>query len=134
MAECLMIKVSAAIKTTRPWEHDYVILGEDYMISKFKALPKLVESYHFSIKFHILNSKLKELSSAEMNIHVIDSSSCSNVSIWQDEKKYQASLRNEQTCIALEEMICAAADGGNSDNLCGTFNDMLENAISPLFL
>ena len=44
---------------------DYMILREDYMISKFKALPKLVESDHCPIKSHILNSKLKELSSAK---------------------------------------------------------------------
>ena len=56
---------------------DYVILREDYMISK----PKLVESDHCPIKFHILNSKLRELSSAEMNIHVNDSSPGSNVYI-----------------------------------------------------
>ena len=85
---------------------DYVILREDYMISKFKVLPKLVESDHCPIKFHILNSKLKELSSAEMNIHVNDSSPGSNVYIWQDEKKieYRTSLQNEQTCIAIEKM------------------------------
>ena len=53
---------------------DYVILREDYMISKFKVLPKLVESDHCPIKFHILNSKLKESSSAEVNINVNDSS------------------------------------------------------------
>ena len=47
---------------------DYVILREDYMISKFKALPKLVESDHCPIKFHILNLKLKEVSSAKMNM------------------------------------------------------------------
>ena len=107
------------------------------MISKFKVLPKLVESDHCLIKFNILNSRLKELrSSAEMNIHVNDSSPGSNVYIWPDEKKieYQASLRNEQTCIALENMLCAVAEGCNSDNLCDMFNDMLENAISPLFL
>ena len=115
---------------------DYMILREDYMISKFKVLPKLVESDHCPIKFHILNSKLKELSSAEMNIHVNDSSPCSDVYIWQDEKKieYQASLRNEQTCIAFEEMLCAAAEGCSSDNLCDISNGMLENALSPLFL
>ena len=106
------------------------------MISKFKVLPKLVESDHCPIKFHILNSKLKESSSAEINIHVNDSSPGSNVYIWQDEKKieYQASLRNEQTCTALEKMLCAIAEGCNSDNLCDIFNGMLENAISPLFL
>ena len=117
---------------------DYMILREDYMISKFKVLPKLVESNHCPIKFHILNSKLKELSSAEMNIHVHvnDSSPCTDVYIWQDEKKieYQASLPNEQTCIAFEEMLCAAAEGCSSDNLCDIFNGMLGNAISPLFL
>ena len=48
--------------------------------------------------------------------------------------EYQASLRNEQTCIAFEEMLCAAAEGCSSDNLCDIFNGMLENAISPLFL
>ena len=55
-----------------------------------------------------------------MNIHVNDSPPCSNVYIWQDEKKleYQASVRNEQTCIAFEEMLCVAAEGCNSDNLC----------------
>ena len=57
------------------------ILREDYMISKFKVLPKLVVQDHCHIKFHILNAKLKELGSAEMNIHVNDSSPCSNVYI-----------------------------------------------------
>ena len=66
---------------------EYMILREDYMISKFKILPKLVESDHCPIKFHIFNSKLKELGSAEMNIHVNNSSPCSDVYIWQDEKK-----------------------------------------------
>ena len=56
-----------------------MILRADYMISKFKVLPK----------FHILNSKLKESRSAEMNIHVNDSSPCSDVYIWQDEKKME---------------------------------------------
>ena len=90
---------------------DYMILSGDYMISKFKILPKLVESDHCPMKFHILRSKLKEFSSAEINIHVNDSSPCSDVYIWQDERniEYQASLRNEQTCIAFEEMLCAAA-------------------------
>ena len=57
------------------------------------------------------------------------------VYIWRDEKKfeYQASLRNEQTCIVFENMLCAAAEGCNTDNLCDIFNGMLENAISPLF-
>ena len=49
-------------------------------------------------------------------------------------KEYQASLRNEQTCIAFEEMVCVAAEGCSSDNLCDIFNGMLENALSPLFL
>ena len=103
------------------------------MMSIFKVLPKLVESDHCPIKFHILDSKLKELSSAEMNIHINDSSPCSDVYIWQDEKKieYQASLRNEQTCIVFEEMLCAGAEGCSSDNLCDIFNGMLENALSP---
>ena len=63
-----------------------------------------------------------------MNIHVNDSSPCSDVYIWQDEKKieYQAFLRNEHTCIAFEEMLCAAAEGCSSDNLCDIFNGMLE--------
>ena len=115
---------------------DYMILREDYMTSKFKVLPKLVESDHCPIKFHILNSKLRELSSAEMNINGNDSSPCSDVYICYDDKKieYQASLRNEQTFIAFEEMLCAAAEGCGSDNLCDIFNGMLENAISPLFL
>ena len=114
---------------------DYVLLKEDNMISKFKALPKLVESDHCPIKFHNLNSNLKELSSAKINIHVNDSSPCSNVYIWQDEKtiEYQASLGNEQTCIAFEKMLCAVAEGCNSDNLCDIFNDMFENTIYPLF-
>ena len=64
------------------------------------------------------------------------SSQSSNVYVWQDEKKieYQASLRNEQTCIAFEKMLCAVAEGCNSDNLCDISNGMLENAISQLFL
>ena len=57
------------------------------MISKFKVLPKLVESDHCPIKFQILNLKMKELSSAEIDIHVNGPSPCSNVSIWQDEKR-----------------------------------------------
>ena len=48
--------------------------------------------------------------------------------------EYQACLWNEQTCIAFETMLCVAAEGCNSDNLCDIFNGMLENAISPLFL
>ena len=31
-------------------------------------------------------------------------------------------------------MLCAVAEGCSSDSLCDIFNDMLENAISPLFL
>ena len=87
---------------------NYVILRDDYMISKFKVLPKLVESDHCPMKFHILNSKLKDLSSTEMHIPVNDSSPCPNVYIWQDETKckYQASLRNEQTCIAFDVCMC----------------------------
>ena len=69
-----------------------------------------------------------------MNIHVNDSSPCSDVYIWQDEKKieYQVSLRNEQTCIAFEEMLCAAAEGCSSDNLCDIFNGMLKKCIIPV--
>ena len=39
--------------------------------------------------------------------------SCSNVFIWQDEKngEHQLALRNEQTCHAFEEMLCALTDG-----------------------
>ena len=57
---------------------DYVILREDYMISK----PKLVESDHCPIKFHILNSKLKELKKIEyqashkMSRHVMRLKKC----------------------------------------------------------
>ena len=92
--------------------------------------------YHvmrFSFQITIIFNRI---SSAEMNIHINDSTPCSDVYIWQDEKKieYQASLRNEQTCIAFEEMLCAAAEGCSSDNLCDIFNGMLENALSPLFL
>ena len=47
--------------------------------------------------------------------------------------EYQSRLRNEQTCIAFKTMLCVAAEGCNSDNLCDIFNGMLENAISPLF-
>ena len=63
-----------------------MILREYYMISKFNVLPKLVESDHCPINFHILNSNLKESSSAEMNIRVNDSSPCYDVYLWQDEK------------------------------------------------
>ena len=62
-----------------------------------------------------------------------DKASCSNVFIWQDEKKqkYQQASRNEQTCH--EEMLCAVTDGCNTDTLCDMFNGMIENVISPLF-
>ena len=55
-----------------------------------------------------------------MNIHINDSSPCSDVYKWQDEKniEYQAPLRNEQICISFEKMLCVAAEGCNSDNLC----------------
>ena len=64
-----------------------------------------------------------------------DEASCSNVFMWQDEKKqeYQLALRNEQTCHAFEEMLCAVTDGCNTDTLCDMFNGMIENVISPLF-
>ena len=59
---------------------DFVILRNDYMINKFKALPEFVESDHCPIQFHILNVKLKEIiSSKEMNLHINDSSPCSKV-------------------------------------------------------
>ena len=35
--------------------------------------------------------------------------------------------------MRFEEMLCAAAEGCNIDNLCDIFNGMLENARSPLF-
>ena len=86
---------------------DYMILRENDMISKFKVLPKLVESDHCPIKFHILNSKLKELSSAEMNIHVNDSAPCdqSDLNIWQDEKKieYQTDRQTDRYFIDRKE-------------------------------
>ena len=31
-------------------------------------------------------------------------------------------------------MLCAVAEGCNSDNLCDTFNGLLEDAISPLYI
>ena len=65
---------------------DYVLLRDEYMISKFKVLPKLVESDHCPIKSHIFNSKLKEVSFTGMNIHVNDLSPCSKVYICQDKK------------------------------------------------
>ena len=66
---------------------------------------------------------------------VNDTSSRSNVFIWQDEKReeYQIALRNEQACHAFEEMLCAATEGCNTDTLCDMFNGMLEIVISPLF-
>ena len=97
---------------------DYMILREDYMISKFKALPKLVESDHCLIKFHILML---------MTHHHVP------MFIYGKMKK-KTSLRNEQTCIAFEEMLCAAAEGCSGDNLCDIFTGMQENAIFPLFL
>ena len=110
----------------------YELLREDNMISKFKVLPKLVESDHCPIKFHILNSKIKELSSAEMNIHVNDSSPCSNV---YDEKISNTKHLYEMSghVLRLTKMLCAVAEGCNSDNLCDIFIGLLENAISPLF-
>ena len=65
---------------------DYVILRDDYSIHKFKVLLELVESNHCPIKCHILNSKLKELGSREMNIHVNDSSPYSKVYIGQEKR------------------------------------------------
>ena len=47
--------------------------------------------------------------------------------------EYQTALQNQQICIAFEEVLCAAVERCNSDNLCGIFNGMLRNAISLLF-
>ena len=44
---------------------DYVILTKYFVISKFKFLPKLEESDHCPMKFHIFNSNSKELSSVK---------------------------------------------------------------------
>ena len=70
-----------------------------------------------------------------MKVCVSDSSSCHNIYIWQDEKKeeYQLALRNEQTSMAFEKMLCAAAEGCDTDNICDMLDGILENAISPLF-
>ena len=46
--------------------------------------------------------------------------------------EYQASLQDQQKCIAFQEMLCAAA-GCNSNNRCDISNRTLENAISPFF-
>ena len=114
---------------------DYLILREDYMISKFKVLPKLVESDHCPLQFHIPITRRNNCNTVEMEISVNDSSSSTNVYIWQDEKKeeYQMALRNEQTSIAFEKMLCTAAEGCDTDNLCDMFEGILVNAISPLF-
>ena len=117
---------------------DYLILNEDNIISKFEVLPKLVESDHCPIQFNISNTKLddhNDYNTLKIDTCVNDKASCSNVFIWQDEKKqeYQLALRNEQTCHAFEEMLCAVIDGCNTDTLCDMFNGMIENVISPLF-
>ena len=117
---------------------DYLILNEDNIISKFEVLPKLVESEHCPIQFNISNTKLDDhddYNSLKIDTCVNDKASCSNVFIWQDEKKqeYQLALRNEQTCHAFEEMLCAVIDGCNTDTLCDMFNGMIKNVISPLF-
>ena len=51
----------------------------------------------------------------------------------REKQEYQLALRNEQTCHAFEEMLCAVIDGCNTDTLCDMFNGMIENVISPLF-
>ena len=85
---------------------DYVILRDDYSIHKFKVLLELVESNHCPIKCHILNSKLKELGSREMNIHVNDSSPYSKVYIWQDEKRSNTSISKKRA-----DMYCVGTNG-----------------------
>ena len=117
---------------------DYLILNEDTIISKFEVLPKLGESDHCPIQFNISNTKLDDhddYNPLKIDTCVNDKASCSDVFIWQDEKKqeYQLALRNEQTCHAFEEMLCAVIDGCNTDTLCDMFNGMIENVISPLF-
>ena len=113
---------------------DYLIFDENNLISKFKALPNMVESDHCPIKFNISNTKL-DCNPLKIDTCVNDTSSRSNVLIWQDEKReeYQIVLRNEQACHVFEEMLCAATEGCNTDNLCDMFNVMLRNVISPLF-
>ena len=117
---------------------DYLISNEDNIISKFEVFPKLVESDHCPIQLNISNTKLDDhddYNPLKIDTCVNDKASCSNVFIWQDEKKqeYQLALRNEQTCHAFEEMLCAVIDGCNTDTLCDMFNGMIENVISPLF-
>ena len=115
---------------------DYLILNEDN--SKFEVLPKLVESDHCPIQFNISNTKLDDhddYNPLKIDTCVNDKDSCSNVFIWQDEKKqeYQLALRNEQTCHAFAQMLCAVIDGCNTDTLCDMFNGMIENVILPIF-
>ena len=117
---------------------DYLILNENNIISKFEVLPKLVESDHCPIQFNISNTKLDDhdyYNPLKIDTCVNDKASCSNVFIWQNEKKqeYQLALRNEQTCHAFEEMLCAVTDECNTDTLCDMFNGIIENVISPLF-
>ena len=117
---------------------NYLILNEDNIISKFEVLSKFVESDHCPIQFNILNTKLDyhdNYNPLKIDTSVNEKASCSNVFIWQDEKKekYQLALQNEQTCHAFEEMLCAFIDECNTDTLCDMFNGMLENVISPLF-
>ena len=117
---------------------DYLILNEGNIISKFKVLLKSVESDHCPIQFNISNTKLDDhddYNPLKIDTCVNDKASCSNVFLWQDEKKqeYQLGLRNEQTCHAFEEMLCAVTDGCKTDTLCDLFNGMIENAISLLF-
>ena len=87
-----------------------------------------------TVQFNISNTKL-DCNPSKIDTCVNDTSSRSNVFIWQDEKReeYQIALRNEQACHAFEEMLCAATEGCNTDTLFNMFNGMLEIVISPLF-
>ena len=74
---------------------DYLILNEDNIISKFEVLPKLVESDHCPIQFNISNTKLDDhddYNPFKIDTCVSDKASCSNVFIWQDEKKQEYQL------------------------------------------
>ena len=113
-------------------------LSQDNTISKFEVLPKLVDSDHCRIQFNISNTKLDDhddYNPLKIDTCVNDKASFSNVFIWQDEKKqkYQLALRNEQTCHAFENMLCAVTDGCNTDTPYDMFNGMIENVLSPLF-
>ena len=59
---CLIIMASAALHTTLPWfKHNRPSdFNEDNIISKFEALPKLVESDYCPLQFNISNTKLDD--------------------------------------------------------------------------